>query len=86
MDGDIAEFNTVAGQNELCTLVEMNVDFIDNFIINGNDYIDGTSSSSSSSSTTQEEVVFSNLKPVGRSYNGNEWEVAPGQFSKIFKI
>jgi uncharacterized protein (DUF1501 family)/uncharacterized protein (DUF1800 family) len=24
---------------------------------------------------------YSNLKPVGRSYNGNPWEIAPGDFS-----
>jgi len=26
---------------------------------------------------------FTNLKPVGRSYNGNNWESAPGDFSRL---
>jgi len=27
--------------------------------------------------------TFDHLKPVGRSYNGNDWEAAPGDFSRI---
>ena len=28
-------------------------------------------------------AAFTNLKPVGRSYNGNDWEAAPGDFSRL---
>ena len=59
-DGDIAEIDVYAGQDVLCTLIEMDVD---------------------TSNDDNVTTVFSNLKPVGRSYNGYDWEVAAGDFS-----
>lgn len=28
-------------------------------------------------------TTYSNLKPIGRSYNGNDWEAAPGDFATL---
>jgi hypothetical protein len=77
-DWDLGIFAKLAifeGRDVLCTLVEADVEV-------GLILEDGTVSKRMPL-TNNLDYAIANLKPVGRSYNGNEWEVAPGDFSSL---
>ena len=75
--GSFAKINIFEGKDVLCTLIEADL----NVVLVAED---GTVSKRDILSLTKNrDYSVSNLKPVGRSYNGNEWEAAPGDFSSL---
>ena len=75
--GGFVKLDIFVGKDVLCTLVEADVGI--GLVTEG-----GTLSKHSSIPLTNNlDYAISNLKPVGRSYNGNKWEAAPGDFSSL---
>jgi len=76
--GGIAMLGIFEGTDVLCTLIEVEMDI-------GLVTEDGTITKRTglNSPGTILAKDFKNLKPVGRSYNGNDWEAAPGDYSSL---